>query len=220
MKQKVMDFIMQNSIDNPIYLEKIKDRLDSQENLSLFTPWGPKYTYLETGTQLGQPEKQTLQELSEFVTFLKENGYNPQLNVMFADTYGTDINGLPKKEVLDYFNNLDAQIQNIDSVQGVWWSELKDCERYWDLKSSVESNFFDYISKDEFRENVRTAIKFGGGIESARTYSIERIVEGMLIEEMYKPIKVSLVKPEKDVLDGPLARIYIIENRKPWMKCG
>ena len=42
-------------------------------------------------------------------------------------------------------------------------------------------------------------------------------MEGNIVNEVYSPLKLSLVRREKDALDGPLKRIYIVQNKAPWL---
>ena len=42
-------------------------------------------------------------------------------------------------------------------------------------------------------------------------------MEGILVDQIYDPIKLSLVRKEKDILDGPLKRVYIVKSMAPWL---
>ncbi|MBU1201710.1 MAG: hypothetical protein KJ583_06490 [Nanoarchaeota archaeon] len=218
--QKVWDYLESKKIDEPVFSDRIKSQLsDSYQGvLNLFVPWGPKYNYVEKGITVGLPEKQTIAELKCLVDFFKENNYKPNLFLMFADSYGTEINSLPVDVVKGYFSNLEKYVGDSLDCKPLWWSKIKDSKRYFELKNDVEKNFFDYVDKDVYEDNLMTAKKFKGGADSAKIYSLERVTEGLLIEELYSPIKLSLVKKEKDALDGPLKRLYVIESRKPWMR--
>jgi hypothetical protein len=194
-------------------------RRGAAAQFAFFTPWGPKYTYKEKGTGIGEPERLTLDELNGIFRFFNnELGIPIKWYVLLADTYGTQINGLPDPVVNSYFSNLEQEISNMPGFETKWWSRVKDCDRYVELEKQVSGNLFDYVTPEIFANNIEKSRKFGGDESNAKAYSVERVVEGLLIEEMYSPLKVSLVASKNDVLDGPLRRIYVVENRKPWLK--
>ncbi len=221
--EKAISWIESNSREPPVNCADLKEKLEqsyeSQEPLALFTPWGPKYTYKEKGVEVGEPEIRTLKELEGIMSYFRQElGIPVKWYIMLADTYGTEINGLPEDAVNAYFSNLEKEIQKMPYFDALWWSRTKACDRYTELESQIRSRFFDYVSPEIFEKNIGKSRKFGGDVSNATAYSVERLVEGLLIEEMYAPLKISLVASKNDVLDGPLRRIYVVENRKPWLK--
>lgn len=215
--EKAWKGILERSIESPEFPARIRETLQNPV-LNLFSPWGPKYSYKERGIRVGEAEIQTLKEINTFLSFLSQQGYQTNYFLLFADSYGTEINGLPSSVVKDYFRNLQEYVQENFSWPVRYWSELRKNPRYLELKGEVSARFGEYVPSEVFSENLETAKKFSGSMNSAREYSIERVVEGLLIEEEYSPLKISLVKKEKDTLDGPLKRIYVINSRKPWMR--
>ena len=196
-----------------------RNPLSENDPVVFFTPWGPKYTYKEKGIGVGEPERLTLDELGKINRyFSQELGISTEWRIMFADIYGTQINGLPEDKVNGYFANLEEEISKMPGFMTMWWSKTKDCKRYAELEKQVTGSFFDYIAPEIFSKNIEKSKELGGDESNARAYSVERVVEGLLIQEMYDPLKFSLVASKNDVLDGPLRRVYVVENRKPWLK--
>ena len=172
---------------------------------------------------------QTLQEIGEIFGKLSEKGFQVRFLLMPADLYGTEINSLSPVFVKDYFQSLEErareQLSSTSEVIVRPWSLIR--ERFWRYESfqqEVAEDFSRFVSTSEYNSALKTAQAFNPQKreESARAYCIERVVEGRIIEELYSPIKLSLVRKEKDMLDGPLKRLYVVskQNRAPWMARG
>jgi hypothetical protein len=220
-------YIKDRSIQTPEKPDKILEQLAiaklTSKNLRLFSPWGPRYNRDSPRIERNDPEIATLKEIRTIFDRFEENGYKIDYLLMPADTYGTEVNGLSKEFVSDYFKWLEEwAYQELGNVEVKPWSVIRDEQRkrYDELSSEINQNFSDWIKEGEYRNAVKVARVFNPerAEQSARKYCIERLVEGIIISEVYDPIKLSLVRKEKDSLDGPLKRIYIIQNRAPWLR--
>lgn len=199
------------------------------KQVQFFSPWGPRYKNKSSLIRSEDPEMRTLQELGEIFGTLSEKGFPVRFLLMPADLYGTAINGLSPNVVQDYFKSLEERAREKLSVTSEVlvrpWSQIR--ERSWlyeSLQEEVTEDFSRFVSATEYNSALKTAQAFNPQKieESARAYCVERVVEGRIIEKLYSPIKLSLVRKEKDMLDGPLKRLYVIseQNRAPWLAGG
>ena len=212
--------------ENPEMVDGILDRLYSSIEdgaIILFSPWGPKYTYRRKGTKISEEDKEmeTLRSIGRVFERFRSLGFSPKLLLMYADVYGTEINNLPENVVRDYGKSLEgAALSVLDTVEFETWSGIRDRfnPEYQELRDSIAGNFGSFVKPGVFQNMMRKSPP-GSTEETTRKYVVERLVEGKMIDRMYMPIKLSLVGREKDVLDGPLPRVYIIpeEARAPWM---
>ncbi|MBI1972238.1 MAG: hypothetical protein HYS53_02960, partial [Candidatus Aenigmarchaeota archaeon] len=196
------------------------------QKLRLFSPWGPRYQNSSPEIKESDPEIATLKEMRTALYQFSAAGYVPNLLLMPADVYGTEINGLPERFVREYFKWLEeaalATLGGVADVNIMPWSEIRsnNKKRYAELKRGFEKEFVALVKPGEFAKAVKVAAAFGSGRpeQDAKRYCVERMAEAEVIYSAFKdPIKLSLVRKEKDALDGPLKRIYIIKNRAPWM---
>ncbi len=222
-------FIKDSSIENPAKPDKILEQLAlarlQQGNLQIFSPWGPRYKKNTAKIVAGDPEIDTLREINQVFGRLVENNYKIRFLLMPADTYGTEINGLDKNFVKEYFKCLEnaaySELAKVADVEVMPWSRITEiCKSYEEIKREIEVNFSARIGDSEYERAVNTARRFNprNAEQSARKYCIERATEAEIIQSLYEPIKMSLVRKEKDSLDGPLKRIYIIGKRAPWLR--
>ena len=225
-------YIKEKSIEKPVKPDEILQQLTTSrlktEKLRLFSPWGPRYNSLYSPVnrtsplvQKTDPEMDTLREIKTILAEFRARGYVVDFLLMPADVYGTEINRLPRQFVGDYFESLeDAARKEIPDLTLKPWSSIREenSSRYEELKAAIERNF-DY-ERSEYLKAVRVAKVFNPGMpeESARRYCIERTIEAIIISEVYDPIKMGLVRKEKDALDGPLKRVYIVQERAPWLR--
>jgi hypothetical protein len=193
----------------------------------LFSPWGPRYNNRSPKIEENDPETNTLREIKNIFNKFNDLGYTIKFLLMPADAYGTEVNNLSQTFVTDYFKwledrtNKELKTLNQCDVEVKLWSEIREEQknRYDTLSFEIDQNFNSYIKDGEFQNAMQVAKVFNpkNAQSSARKYCIERLVEGNIINEIYTPIKLSLVRKEKDTLDGPLKRIYLIKNRAPWL---
>ena len=172
-------------------------------------------------------ETTTLKEVREVFDGLADLGFRFRFLVMPADTYGTEINSLSQDFVSTYFSSLKDVVDKIMrqliergclSVEFVPWSIIKgeNADEYSRIKSGISERPLPDLMRDALRKaRVMNPENVDG---SARKYVEERVTEAILIDQLYNPIKLSLVKKENDAADlQSLMRIYVIRNKAPWM---
>ena len=221
----LLNYIKERSIESPENADKLRERsaisrvYDSQ--LTLFSPWGPNYS----GRYDLENETRTLQEVRRRLKSFKVKNFRTRFILMPADLYGTEINRLPKSSVEEYFKRLsEIAFQMTDGLTDTIikpWSQIREENngRYQELRRQFNERLDQIIKPGQYERILRTAKVFNPSNpeDSARRYCIERLAEGVLVEEVCSPVKMSLVRKDKDNLDGPLPRIYIIRNRAPWL---
>jgi hypothetical protein len=205
-------------------LVKLWEKSVSGEELFLFTPWGPRYGYETRGTEIepGDKEDVALEELAKTTSDIRKAGFSVTNLLMYADLYGTEVNGLPVDVVRAYGQSLKKAATNRlqDPLVKPWSAIRMDAQTmYAALCAQISEMFGTYVSEGTFEKMVKVGERFnpGSGRESSRKYCIERVVEARMIDLLYDPIKASMVIPEKDELDGSLKRVYVINNRAPWL---
>ena len=107
-------------------------------------------------------------------------------------------------------------IQIIPNAEFLLWSEFDEAAEPY--RQEVREHFDKYVDVYLLDRAVSTAKKMNGG--DAREYLIERIAEGMFIEERFSPIKVSCVARHKDdKVDRELPRLYLVPEQlhAPWL---
>ncbi len=216
------------SQDTPVSGGMVRDRLArafwTGKPLTLFSPWG-----VRPEGNFGNAEAAALSWVQLTAEQLREYGIPNEVLIMPADVYATEINGFDDGLVDQYFN----AVTEAATAQGFGvkpWSEIRteNQERYEEIKywsaspqilwrTFPKSLWYRDLLPAAFRRNTsenEQEIK-----ASAFAYLQERVVEAQLIDEVYSPVKVSLVSREKDVPDGNLPRIYVIPrpNRFPWL---
>lgn len=208
-----------------LYEEKILPRLRLEE-VTFFTPWGPRYGYEKRGTSIAPCDKEmdllrffadTFTRISER---FKENVPETKFRWIFlgADLYGTRINNLPDSVVGEYFKSLEQRIADVLPMATftLWSSFDAEANTYRD---SVSKTIRTVVGDTVYRRSVETARRMGLGGDS-REYLIERIAEAMFIEERFHPVKISCVPRHKDDrVDHELPRLYIVppELHAPWI---
>ena len=222
-------------------VKKMAYSVATQESLWLFSPWGPRYKKKTPVIKNNDPEIYTLKQLKRVFDIFKEGVSSVNLLVMPADVYGTDINGLPEQFVREYFAYLEDAARECFDGAGLIvkpWSMIREenGNRYSELKSWVDEDFDWWIAGNEYRTALKTARVFNprDPEKSAQQYCKERFIEADIVGQQYDPIKISLVRKEKDGLDtgnelrsskkGPIytlnKTLYVIpeKNRAPWMR--
>lgn len=221
-------YIKERSIQPPEKPDKILEQLAKArllpECLRLFSPWGPRYNGDSPRIVETDPEIATLREVRDIFKKLEDSGYRIDFLLMPADAYGTEVNNLPQDFVQEYFSWLAEWVyrelgETKISVRP--WSSIRDgqSDLYGKLRVDADKNFFMRVRNGEYSRAVNVARVFNPGRpeESARRYCIERVVEAEIINRVYDPVKLSIVRKEKDSLDGPLKRVYIVQKRAPWL---
>lgn len=193
-----------------------------QEEVILFTPWGPRYNWETRGEiiQEGDKEIEALNFLATILEEWKQNMPNKHFRWMFlgADLYGTRINPLPVEVVKHYFVSLAEWLpQILPEAKFRLWSEFDQLAEAY--RRRIRSNFEQYVDSNLLQRAIRTAEAMGKGGDP-KEYLVERLAEAMLIEEMFHPIKISCVGRHKDdKVDLELPRLYFLPERlhAPWL---
>ena len=197
----IWNWIKEKSIQTPTYTDKVlqqlSDSLLMSQRLCFFSPWGPRYNNNSPIIKEYDSEIMTLRELKTILQTFREKGYTPDLLLMPADAYGTEINGLSETFVDDYFKSLEEWTHKElgeTKVRVVRWSHVRDEQRelYDTLCQRVDQAFDEYINGRIYRNSIEVAKVFNPNQakESARKYCIERIVEGEIISRVYNPINI------------------------------
>jgi hypothetical protein len=218
------------SVDKPVRKDDIVDRLTSRFYygtdvpnkipICFFVPWGTR-----TLGKMG-PESMVLDTLSDLSAALSDLDMPNRVMLMPADLYATEVNGLPKGIVQDYISMLTPLAEK-RGIMVKPWSKIRkeNKEMYCELAREITDPKIDeLVSNGKRARLIEAASRWSNGgnsREAAYRYMRERICEARIVEEKYKPIKLSAVTVEKDdVMDQQLPRIYIIpeEERFPWLK--
>lgn len=193
-----------------------------EDEVRLFTPWGPRYSWKERGIAIRDADKeaQVIEHLSEMLREWQKNMPEKRFSWLFlgADLYGTKVNALPKEVVSDYFGNVQALIlANIPMAEFRLWSSFDaEAETYREL---VRADFRKYVDANLLTraENTARGLRTGG---DPKVYLVERFAEAMLIEERFRPVKISCVGRHKDAkVDHELPVLYFLpeELHAPWL---
>lgn len=204
-----------------LYEEGVLPRMEQRE-ITLFTPWGPRYSWTRRGTAVTPDckETKTIEALREILQTLEANMPSRIFSWIFlgADIYGARINSLPEEAVCAYFESLKkAIIAVLPRANFSLWSEFdKEAEPYRGL---IWSRFDEYVDPNLlFRARQTASAMRSAG--DPKAYLVERLAEAMLIEEKYRPIKISCVARHKDdKVDWQLPRVYILPEclHAPWL---
>ena len=203
------------------YEEGVLPRL-RQQCITLFTPWGPRYSWEKRGSvvQKNNKEVSVLEFLADMLSEWRQNMPDKKFEWVFlgADLYGTRINGLPEGVVSTYFKSVESWVSKIlPEAKFMLWSDLDpQAEKF---RQKVRGDFDEFVTVTTVARAKRTAMAMGKGSDP-REYLIERIAEAMLIEKMFQPVKISCVARHKDdKVDWNLPRLYFLPEHlhAPWL---
>lgn len=213
----------QKPVGTEAIVEQLSRSIFDGMQLNIFTPWGPRYKTRYPEIRETDPEIATIMELRSVFRDFVRAGIEIRFILMPADFYGIEINGLRTEFVDAYFAALsDAMRSNLGGLVEIVvkpWSSIRKANQ--ELYDELSGKAMESLSENPIpRRAVETAKVFNSldPEESARRYILERLVEAQIIDKLYNPIKLSVVKKEKDELDGSLKRLYIIKNKAPWMQ--
>jgi len=193
-----------------------------EQDIHLFTPWGPRYSWEIRGAIICENDKE-VETLRFLHTVLDEiSGHMPGKSIRWivlgADLYGTRLNGLPEEAISDYFASLSDWLATfLPEVEFRLWSEFDEIAEPY--REQVRANFSQFVRPELLLRAAQTAQTMGRGSDP-RGYLTERLAEALLIENLLKPIKVSCVMRHKDDhVDADLPRLYIVPGNltAPWM---
>ncbi len=215
-------FYPQNKTARAVLLEeKILPRM-RQEEITLFTPWGPRYRWETRGPIISRVDKEVeaLRFLAGVFSRWQECMPEKRFHWLFlgADLYGTRVNNLPENAVRDYFSSLADWLAEILPVAVFrFWSEFNGGAEFY--RQHVRNNFDYFVSPRLLTTTAQTA-KAMGRNSDPKEYLVERLAEAMLVEECFKPIKISGVARYKDdEVDWELPRLYFLPEslQAPWL---
>jgi hypothetical protein len=203
------------------YRDGILDRLRQQE-IVLFTPWGPRYSFESRGVTIRDSDKEmeVLKFLANFFAELQQNMRGKRFRWMFlgADLYGSRINNLPQDVVSSYFDSLRERLNQVLPVaEFSLWSQFDSLAELY--RERVRTDFKDLITPEVMVRAMQTARAMGRN-SSAHDYLVERLAEATLIENNFRPIKISCVARHKDhIVDWNLPRLYLVPKHlhAPWL---
>jgi len=224
--QSCWKLINTNSVEKPLYRTDIVDRLSSayttKSPLYIFTPWGMNPT-----AEFNQQEKSGLTLLSQWQRSFETNQIPTQVILMPADLYATEVNQ-STTNYQSYLLRLTGEATAL-GFNVLPWSTIRqeNISTYQKKKKYFRPELINRIFPQRtLLKAVETARNRSGETEdtqirqSVLAYIQERLVEAEIIETIFKPIKISMVSPTKDIFDLNLPRIYVIptQNRFPWLK--
>lgn len=193
-----------------------------QEDVLLFSPWGPRYSFEQRGRVIRPEDKevQTLQFLAGLQAEFEAHLLHRNWRWLFlgADLYGTKINNLPSDAVQEYFFSLEEWVRKlIPNAEFRLWSDYnEEAEKY---RRVAREKLRELVSLNIAQRAQLTASRMGRG-GNPTDYLVERLAEAMLIEERYRPIKMSVVARAKDAeVDHDLPRLYFVPTtlNAPWL---
>lgn len=190
----------------------------AEPKVTVFIPWGPRYAWRERGVSIQGNDKEvvTLRRLAHIQRQLSSHMPATKWDWFFlaADLYGFRLNHLEPAIVKDYFGSLSEWLPKlIPDAKLRYWSEFDEQAKPVRDQLAKEPISLSLLSRAE-----QTAER--GGFGNAKNYLIERMTEARLIEELYRPIKMSLAPKHKDVgVDGNLPCIYMVPKtlQAPWL---
>ena len=123
--------------------------------------------------------------------------------------------------VEEYFQSLKLWVKEIvPAAEFLYWSDFQiDARPYREGMKHLFGSGFCSIDANLMTRARSTAGKMGLRSDSVE-YLIERVVEAIIIEEKYRPIKISCVARYKDdKVDLELPRLYLLPENllAPWM---
>jgi len=184
---------------------------------TFFQPWG-----VAPDGRMNPRTKKAIDTTLKFIDGLAR--YFPEqkrkLIVMPADYYAVDINEWDGEivdnfigELRGYLDSVTADVQTV--IEVIPYSKIisDNAERYRQIKNKVTIGDIDSCKR-------LSAKRWAGGNseEAAKWYVVERLTEGILIDEIWNPVKISLGSSERDDCDGPLLSLYLKKApRFPWI---
>ncbi|OHB20199.1 MAG: hypothetical protein A2666_00965 [Parcubacteria group bacterium RIFCSPHIGHO2_01_FULL_47_10b] len=193
-----------------------------EKRVTLFTPWGPKYSCQEKGVTLlsGSPETKTLLRLREIWDMLTMHMPDRTFSweFLFADWYGYGINNLPQPSVLEYFRNMEYMLaEYLPDAVFTYWSAMRELAQ--PFREHAHVHLETMVSSEVVQDAQATAQKLGCA-GNPSDYLVERIAEARFIEETLHPVKISCVRSQKNrEVDGNIPCLYLLPQRfhAPWL---
>ena len=213
-------------VENPVYCGDILSRLAASSKakpLTLFVPWG-----VRPEGAFGSKEIEALDTITNYRTLLSKFSIPSTVLLMPADVYATEVNNYRNDVANRYFSTIAREAEK-RNFQVSPWSEIRRANRrmydrilqgeasleaLW--KSTPKSLWQDLLNAAGRRSKQDP----NDVAKAAFDYLKERVAEARIIDTVYKPIKLSMVSPQKDnIVDRDLARLYVLPKilRFPWL---
>ena len=207
--------------EKPVFPEVIIKRFInsaySELPLTMFIPWG-----FRTEGQFGWKEQEAMDRINKIQSLINQKKINLQILIMPADIYATEINNLPVSAVDEYFFTVEQEAKK-RSYQILSWSKIRNnnLQQYEVLRQKYTNEEINKILPPYvINSALKAAEKRGQTKDCSLAYLRERLCEAEIIEETFKPIKLSMVAKNKDEgVDLNLPRLYLLPEylQFPWL---
>ncbi|MBI5123178.1 hypothetical protein HZA75_04955 [Candidatus Roizmanbacteria bacterium] len=207
--------------EKPVFPEKIIQRLMltaySDNPLAIFIPWG-----FRAQGGFGGKELEAMGWIDDILSVIRQRRITFQTLLMPADIYATEINNLPVSAVEEYFLTVEQEAKK-RSYQVLPWSKIRNnnLQQYEVLRRKYTNEEINQILPPYvIISALKAAEKRGQKKDRAFDYLRERLCEAEIIEETFRPVKLSMVAKNKDEgVDLKLPRLYLLPEwlQFPWL---
>ncbi len=235
--EKLKEMCEKNGIacENELFV-RVVDSLKRNQAVPILFIWGPPYEGQSTDENLFDfptPEAKMSDEIEDTLNSL--NDILPiQPILLFADTYGTEINGMDRGDVNQYFSSLQQRF--LEQAAVLSWSQVinSNGDRYDQLKRQITGQVI--VSQENVENAKIIQNKLGQSINNdtaeqlAILYKTERLTEAQLLTEGFRIGEVEIrniiklaTAPNRQRNDEPyerdLPRFYVKNmTRAAWNK--
>ena len=175
--------------DETEILNRLKANIESSHPQTILAIWGPPYERqgYQSVFNNESPEEKMAKSIIDVVSCLNST-IEIQLLILYADYYGTDINGIPRDEIENYGKQIRSRFEGIGEF--VCWSELKNENQmdYDNLRDGLPETVL-MPNKNEVRKAFIIQRKLGNAVADtqaerlAMKYRKERIIEGVMLRK-------------------------------------
>ncbi len=207
--------------EKPVFPEKIIQRLMlaaySDNPVTIFIPWG-----FRAQGGFGGKELEAMKWIDDILSVIRQRRITSQTLLMPADIYAIEINNLPVNAVEEYFLTIEQEAKK-RSYQVLPWSKIRNnnLQQYKVLRRKYTNEEINRILPPYIIISaLKAAEKRGQKNDCAFAYLRERLCEAEIIEETFRPVKLSLVAKNKDEgVDLNLPRLYLLPEylQFPWL---
>ena len=166
------------------------------ENLPLpiLFVWGPPYEGQADDDELftsETPESKMTADIEEILCAVRDVGVRLEPILLFADVYGSEINGMGQQSIDQYFCQLKARFS--DEAAVLSWSQVRESNwtRYNELKTQFalqqnEVSDESALNASMIQLKLGRKITFPEAQKLALLYKIERLTEGKMLTEGFQ----------------------------------
>jgi len=208
--------------EKPEFPEKIIERLmvaayNPSQPLIFFIPWG----YRPYG-EFGPKEVNAMDRITLAANTVGQRQIPLKVLLMPADVYAVEINGEDLINVEKYFTCV-TQAASLRGFEVVPWSQIRldNFDWYSTLRKFYTNDQIErLLPLFVINSAIKAAQRRNRSNKEAYDYLRERLCEATIIEEIYKPVKLSMVAKNKDNgVDLNLPRLYLIPEslQFPWL---